>query len=210
MLGVAALTATSAAANGPKSQYFLGANTKIIRAQGENYISAPTLESGQYPLAVNGSIRIVYSEGGEIGHEYTLDLVPTGKMYTNSAPPPDDLWDATTDGCFIYAVNVDTGEVVRFKLNWKGYEVMFDLGDAFDYLGITYDPTDQTLWVARYSGGTTIEHYTMKGNFISSFDVGHDHISALALDHRDGTLWFGDGDDRGVFRQYSKDGTMLT
>ena len=49
----------------------------------------------------------------------------------------------------------------------------------------------------------------MNGDFIRRFDTGRTHMSFLALDHKDGTLWSGDGLTSGTMFQYDRDGNEL-
>ena len=196
LLFTAVFIGASAAAtnNPPHSRLYvtLSHSNEIVRIDGDDTLVAQmhgfSLEA---PLAVDGRIRTVSLEDGREGAQYDLDLNAGDRVFAHSIVD-EEILDATTDGTFIYAVSVTSGDVIRFKPDWTRPEVLFTLSGA-SYGGITYDPSNHTLWIAEF--GDRIGNYDMQGNLLSQFDLDHISdllISFLALDHADGSLWFGD------------------
>lgn len=206
-LGVAAtallLNATGHAA-GPTSELFLtddpttAGSARLVGITGTNVIfnvpQSPTAQ-GQSPIAVNSTVRTLGFGAGNsfTGAEYTLTGVATGSTY--AFPPAlgsEEVDDGTTDGSFHYAWGVTSGTAYRFSLTWTNPVPLFTLGTASgNRLGITYDPSNNSLWIAGFDGavGTLISDYSLTGTLLSSFNIGHNFSGALALDPADGTLW---------------------
>ncbi len=176
--------------------------------QGGALLRSWTLGTGtsqyQYPIAVIYTVRTMGSNEGDIGAEYDLDGVDLGARYVHP-PGPIRCWDGTTDGTHNYAIDTGGG-VYRFDRDWSNPQLLFDAGSIG---ALTYDPTDDTLWVSQFSS-TTIKNYTMAGGEIRRFDAGHEQNMALALDHADGTLWLHDRTARGTYEQWTKEGVRLT
>jgi uncharacterized protein YjiK len=73
--------------------------------------------------------------------------------------------------------------------------------------GITYDSTDQTLWIS-YIGSQDLQKYSMKGALLKSIDAVYAENAALAFDPSDGTLWVVNG-HTGYLEQFSTSGQAL-
>lgn len=158
----------------------------------------------QYPIVVTGTIRTMGANAGDIGAEYDLSGNDIGTRYTHPTGAPNRTWDATTDGVHNYSID-SNGLVFRYDRDWNNPLQLFDAGSIG---AITYDPSNNSLWVSQFSA-TNIVNYTMAGNLISSFDAGHAQNMALAMDHADGTLWLHNRTTRGTFEQWSTSGTLL-
>ena len=95
---------------------------------------------------------------------------------------------------------------------WGGSgSLLFNTGQTDD-LGITYDATNNSLWIQNYDSGV-ITDYTLGGGVITSFATvgGFNNdgyaATALALDV-DHTLWFADY-GAGTIEHYTTSGTHL-
>ena len=151
--------------------------------------------TGQFPIAVAGTIRTTGNGPGLSGGEYTLGGVPTGATYPNSAPS-GQFFDGATNGSFNYSVDFVTGNVYQFNSDWSGAKVLFTA--AVSDIGITYDFANQSLWLQNYYTGMVTD-YTLDGTMIGGFSTGMEHVTALALDYNDGTFWFNAQDGAGGF-----------
>jgi hypothetical protein len=182
VLAFAVATSTLA---GPTGQYVLTAGDQqtdwVVQGTGAAATWATT--TVEYPVAVLSTIRTTGPSPGSVGGEYSLVGVPTGTTFTNGLTS-GDIYDGTTDGTYLYAVNYGDG------------------------IGITYDPTNNSLWVSGWNTGT-ITDYSLTGTVLSSFTVPYTEISCLAFDYSDDTLWFGSQNTQGTFYQYSRTGTSL-
>jgi hypothetical protein len=203
---------------GPVSTYYLTAgvsSTVYIVQNGQVTASFPTVtvSSGsnyEYPIAVYGStFRTTNGVSGfGNGYEYTLNGTPTGASY--SLPSPiSAAYDSTTDGTHNYLVDYGAGTVYQTDTDYTNPVALFGGlgGDAF--LGITYDTTNNSLWV---SGWTTnqVSDYALNGTLLSTFSATalSSSISGFALDPASGTFWM-ESQSSGVFLEYSKTGVLL-
>ena len=190
-------------AAGPTSELFLTVDptttsARVIGIQGTNALfnvpQSPTAQ-GQSPIAVNGTVRTLGFGAGNsyVGAEYTLAGVPTGSTYAfPAALGSEEVDDGTTDGSFNYTWGVTSGIAYRLNLDWTNPVPLFTLGNAAgSRLGITYDASNNSLWIAGFTGtiGTLISDYSLSGTLLSSFNIGHGFSGALALNPADGTLW---------------------
>jgi hypothetical protein len=157
---------------------------------------------GEYAVAVASHVRTL----GSPGAEYTL----AGNYTGNDFPYPDvgaAFWDGATDGTHNYSVDYEVGGgVYQFDADWTNPVLLFSVPQG--YLGITYDATNDSLWLSRFSGNT-VANYSLSGSLLSSFVTPFDRISSLALDPADNTLWMGSQGTQGTFYQYSKAGVQL-
>ena len=193
------------------SQYFLmaGDQDNFHVLQAGSLVRSWGLAAGsdryQYPIVVLDSVRTMGATSGDIGAEYDLNGNDLGTRYTHPASAPGRGWDGATDGQNNYSI--DTGGVVtRFDLDWQNPVVLFDAGGLG---GITFDPSNNSLWISQFSGSDIVE-YSMSGTVLSSFNVGHTRNMALAMDYADGTLWLHDRNVQGTFEQWTTSGTLLT
>lgn len=198
----ALLLAVTARAAGPSSELFLTLDpttgaSRLLGITGTNttFNVLQSAGGGQSPIAVNSTIRTLGFGGGSgnTGAEYTLAGVATGNTYAfPAALGTDEVDDGTTNGTFNYGWDVTNGIAYQFSLTWTSPIALFTLGTASGhYLGITYDASNNSLWVAGLDGavGTLISNYSLTGTLLSSFSIGHNFSGSLALDPADGTLW---------------------
>lgn len=204
----AVLLAASSAVAGPVSEYYLvsGDQQRADVVQGANINRTWQTPDFEYPVAVAATVRTFGAASGTDGREYTLAGVPTGNVYPNVNM--GNVYDSTTDGRFNYLVSWDTGDVIRTNSDYSNPVVLFSSGGPGGYLGITFDPTNNSLWIAQFSGGR-VENRTMNGGLISAFNTGISLQACLALDHADGSLWLVEWTQNGDFRQFSKSGALL-
>src|SRR5437588_1931825 len=203
------LAATGADAAGPVSKLYLTAGDQqmIWVVQGTSVVNSWTEHfQHEYALEVSNTIRTLGRNTGEFGSEYTLAGAFTGNTYPYPLGPGTNLYDGTTDTTSNYGVDYNTGNVYSFSSSWTNSTYLFST--VAGSLGITYDATDNTLWLANFNGNT-VEHRSLFGTLISSFIVPFTAISCLALDPADNTLWMGSQNAQGSFYQYSKSGTAL-
>ena len=208
-LAIAGVFACSAEAGvGPVSEYYLvsGEDVRIDVVQGPNIINTWAAAYGfsEFAVAVDSTVRTL-AEPGKLGGEYTLAGVPTGKTYTS---PGFAVYDSTTDGEYNYLVTWTGNEVYRTNADYSAPSLMYSL-PANDWLGITYDPTNNSLWLAAFTGGDVI-NIDMAGNILSVFNTGLGFQAALALDHADGSLWLVKWAYTGDFYQFDKSGNLLS
>jgi hypothetical protein len=203
------LAATGKAQAGPISALYLGSGSQIHVVQGSSIVNSWAAPgNNEHAIAVDSTVRTVGYFQGAVGREYTLTGTTTGTTYTNPLPN-SGIYDGTTDGTFNYAVNYNDGVVYRFNSDWTTAVALFDAGTNTNFVGITYDSTNNSLWISGW-GDTMVHNYTMDGTLLSSFSTGHITNGALALDSADGTLWLRNFQTTGQFEQYSKTGTLLS
>ena len=117
-LAVAFSTSTKA---GPLSPLYLSTGSTVEVLQSTTILDSWSTGEQEYSIAVQGTVR-TWSQGNPVlsllGHEYTLDGIPTGASYPNSVGCC--FRDGTTDGQFNYAVRQVAGddEIYRFNLDW--------------------------------------------------------------------------------------------
>lgn len=157
---------------------------------------------GENAIALPGSVRTMSSGGGA---EYTFAGVPTGVTYIG---PGFGNWrDGTTDGAYNYSVDGSMGSsgVYRFSNTWGNPTLLFTTGALF--AGITYDPSNNSLWLSSLTGG--IENRSMSGALQFSFNPTSGVALFLAMDYQDGTLWMANGASGNPLLQYSRSGVYL-
>lgn len=207
----ALLGLTANAQTGPVSNYYLtnGDGQKIWIVQGATAATSFTATSfEEYPIYVLGStIRTTgdSSSNDMIGNQYTLAGAPTGTMYALSSPILR-AFDATTDGARSYAVDFDAGIVYQMNLDYTSPVALF----SAQGLGITYDSSNNSLWVSSWSTNAVTD-YSLTGTVLASFNasVVSGSLTSLALDPATGTLWMGSQLTEGTFYEYSRTGTLL-
>ena len=200
------------AGSGPVSKLYLTAGD-----QGHNFIiqgstvtqsnqAAASSAKGESAIAVSGDVRtlIPSSTGSTGGANYDLNFTDTGGRYTSTF----NFFDGTTDGTHNYGVNFNFGSenVYQTGRNWQTSVALFQVPEA--YFGITYDRTNNSLWISNFNG-TTVSDYSLTGTLLSSFNTTFSSITCLALDPADNTLWMGSQNTKGTFYQYSKGGVFL-
>lgn len=208
----AALFAASAAFGGTSitSELYLTAGDQstiwVVQGTGVNRSWGMVSGNREYPIAVTGEVRTLGGLAPELGAGYSLTGVDTGARYDFPAGV-GSAWDGTTDLLNNYVMDFNTSTVFRTGLDWSAPELLFSVAGG-SYLGITYDFTDNTLWVSGWSQGV-VEHRSMGGTLLGSFNTPFTSISCLALDHVTGTLWMGSQNTQGTFYQYSKAGVSM-
>src|SRR5437016_1857914 len=155
--------AGGAFANGPTSKLYLtaGANNMSWVVQGPSVVNSWTQHNGnEYPIAVVLSVRTLGDSTGTNGAEYTLGGSFTGTNYPFPFTAGVNVYDGATDTNNNCTVDYSSGNVYVTNANWANPAFLF--ATATGYLGITYDPTDNTLWLANFNG-TTVEHRSLFG-----------------------------------------------
>jgi hypothetical protein len=177
---------------------------KMYVIQGENVINTwVKYNSGESPIAVMDTIRTSnQSWGGQPGAEYTLSGIFTGTTY----PGYWEHYDGTTDGSYNYSVDYG-GNVYKFNRDWTDPVRIFGTTWGTYSTGITYDPTNNSLWFSYY-GGSEIENLSMTGQLLSSFTTVLSP-TFLAMDYADGTLWTASRYGNALY-QYSRTGALLS
>ena len=214
LLVIVAGTATLAPADvsaGPVSPLYVTHGGYIDVVQGGGVVNsfATSCCDDERAIAVNATVRTLGRTPGANGHEYTLAGVPTGTTYALDG----FAYDGTTDGLHNYAiVGGAPGGVVEFDSNWAN-PVMLGFAVRGEF-GITYDPTDNTLWTSCYACTAGVEHWTMGGVLLGGFATpggfpgGLGARLALALDHADNTLWMYNQADN-MMEHWTKGGLQL-
>ena len=196
------------AGSGPVSKLYLTAGEQghnfII--QGSTVTQSNVAVGKESAIAVSGDVRtlIPSSAGNTGGANYDLNFTDTGGRYTSTF----NFFDGTTDGTHNYSVNYNIGSenVYQTDRNWQTPVALFQVPEA--YLGITYDRTNNSLWISNFHG-TTVGDYSLTGTLLSSFNTTFNSITCLSLDPADNTLWMGSQNTKGTFYQYSKGGVFL-
>jgi len=215
-----AMLAPADADAGPVSPLYLTHQDHIDVVQGGGVVNSFPSTYGisgfsvccDLAIAVNATVRTLgYDAGFGGGQEYTLAGVPTGTTYGGFTSGGGGAYDGTTDGLHNYTVGYFASGVVQYDSAWANPVV---LGFATDgQMGITYDPTDNTLWTSCYGCGAGVQHWTMAGALLGGFATpggvsGADHRLALALDHADDTLWMFN-QVSGLMEHWTKGGVQL-
>jgi hypothetical protein len=209
-----AFAGVAQAGPGPISPLYLtsgagGSCTDIQVVQGNSVIQTfpaaynPGLEC---PIAVYGDVRTAGYVPGAQGGQYTLGGTPTGTFYVlPSTVGPG--FDSTSDGSHNYLVDWDFGTVYQTARDYTNPTALFGTGRGYE-LGITYDTSNQSLWIANWLNNT-VSDYSLSGVVLSSFSTAYGYPSALALDPADHTLWLVNR-YTGNLEQYSTTGVLLS
>jgi hypothetical protein len=201
--------ANQAIGQGPVSAYYLtaGDQSQMHRLIGTSVTSWTDGASIEYPVAVLGTVRTAGRNSSEFGFEYSLAGTATGGGPYSYSSLVGDAYDSTTDGTFNYLVGFGNQAVYRTNLDYTGATQLFGgLGELF--LGITYDRTNNSLWISSWSG-TVVRNYSLGGTLLGSFNVPNVNNGALALDPATDTLWIADRTQQGRYREFTKSGTLL-
>jgi hypothetical protein len=230
-----AIGAQAAPFTGPVSPYYLDnyEDQTIYVVQGTSVINSfPWAYSAGNGAGYNeGNLavtNVVTTNGfGSYGSpdtagQYTLGGTPTGVGHIGQ-PTPGTVYeyeyDGTSDGTHNYTVQYYaytgsgyTENVIQTDLNWQDPTALFSVqsstGAIGEDLGITYDPTNNSLWISGWSNGL-ISDYSLSGTLLSSFNTGlGGELGALGLDHADNTLWLSYEQGNTLY-QFSKSGVLL-
>jgi len=170
-------------------------------------------DAEQALAVVGGTVRQVTHSGSyNGGSEYTLNGVPTGTTYDFAY----SVYDATTDGVYIYAWNWYSSQLDRYSLDWEFIEVVFDLPPQYDrgFMGITWDPSTGSIWLAPWIFDPAhygfLYNYDLQGNLLGTIALDNPASggNGLAMDWADNTIWFFSWTDQ-RYEQYEMDGTYL-
>jgi hypothetical protein len=219
-----AIAAGSAQADqiGPIGTYYLtdyinltnfGSSLDAIR--GNTYVQNPSIfQQQEGPIAVFNNLGVLRTagyqytnSGGEYAPVPSLTVSPTGPIYTNTWQN-DLYYDSTTNGTSNFLVGLLNGNVLATSTTFGGTPtILFNTHETED-LGITYDATNNSLWIQNNQTGR-ITDYTLTGQVITSFAAtpGTNGATALAMDV-DHTLWY-DLYGAGTIEHYSTTGTFL-
>lgn len=166
-------------------------------------------------LAILGTVRMYGQYGGAAGREYDLNGNLIGGSYLNTGFV--DCYDGATDGGHNFTISHnDFGNnfaVIAGDASWGGMAVSFVPQRRSS--GITFDPTDGTLWITNNVGGSDrVQHYTVGGSLLGEFGVDPNLVNgggyAIALDLADQTLWIpGAFGSANLLYQYDKAGNLL-
>ena len=230
MAASALLSANAMAApiNGPIGTYYItdGGNAQnpgIIYAIKDHATGSTNMNDqanqSEYPIAVNGQEVHTTGFGNTFsGSAYTgvaaLTLTPTAAFYPGSTDAR--MTDGTTDGTHNYGVTygalggTEGAKVFQFNTNWGNKQLLFNIpdiqvqGDKNFWNGITYDPTNNSLWMSNLDRNVVAD-FDLTGNLIANslFSTAADTtMYALALDV-DHTLWMtGNPSSGGSFSLY--------
>ncbi len=205
--GLTVAGSVAQAQSGPGANYYMTAGDQSQNwiALGGTAIMSAQKTGGEYNIAVSGDVRTTRHNGSALGQQYDLSFSSTGTTYAGTW---DGIYDGTTDGSRNYTMNFATGDVLSYDRNWQGPTTLFNAGGTSgSYLGITYDGTGG-LWISRWNSDV-VEHRSMTGSLLSSFNTGFNSITCLAMNYSDGTLWMGTQGLLGKFFQFSTTGTSL-
>lgn len=201
------LIAGSAALAGPVGSYYASiGGQRFVVVQGNSIVNGWNAKNGcEWSVNVYNDVRTnPAGTGCGAGAQYTLGGSYTGVNYAEEVSGYQDTDDSTTDGNYNYTVSYQTGSVIRTDRNFAGATSLFNVGSGT--IGITYDETDDSLWVIGFQSNM-LRHYAMNGSQLGSFALNGGVTGGLALDHLDQTLWL--VDTAGTMQQYSKTGQHL-
>ncbi len=211
-----ALAFTGVALAGPSSPLYLTYTTdlnggnSIVVVQGNGVINSFAEAYGppdEVPIAVWGDVRTAGAFPGWHGGQYSLTGTPSGTVYPMTSIA-SSAYDSTTDGSHNFLVDYSYGFVYQTARDFTNAVPLFTAGGLYN-LGITYDKTNNSLWISEW-GGTTVTDYSLSGTVISSFDTGHYFNGALAMDPATHTLWLVDDENTFELEQYSTAGALLS
>jgi hypothetical protein len=187
----------------------MGGSIFVIDTSTQTVVNSWTPQSSaESAFAIGSTVRTVNGLGGSgNGAEYTLDGTFTGTTYQQNAAVL--ALDGTQDGTHNYLVDIFAGNVFSFDSNWANPVFLFNpsSGPAI-WTGITYDATNNSLWLADVLN-STVADFTMSGALLGSFTTSAPNPVGLALDPADQTLWTTDDNLPGVIEQYDKSGNLL-
>ena len=193
--------------------YITDGDSRTIQAIQGNAIIAQNLATpGQYHYAivVRGTIWTAGYAAGQNRQEFAnATLLPTANSGAFTAPAGNpEILDGATDGAFNYTINDGTGDVLRYNLDWSGAPVTVFTAACGGGIcpGISYDPVNQSLWVADQ---TNISQYAMDGTPLGSFAHG-DNAGALAFETTTNSLWLVSNGPNNTLRQFSRAGALLS
>jgi PEP-CTERM motif len=214
VLCLLAVALTAAAQTGPKSPLYLtytqaGNLYDIAVVQGNTITTFPEAYNPgvEVPIAVFGDVRTTgYVSNSALGGQYSLGGTPTGTTYTLPGAIAGGAYDSTSDGSHNYLVDYLDGGVYQTARDFSNPVLLF--GSSAGLLGITYDRSNNSLWITPFEG-STVTDYSLSGTVLSTFTIAGITPGGLAWDPADGTLWMAEGYS-GDLVQYSTAGVLLS
>ena len=220
VLAVAAVATVNADTLGPAQTLYLGGSSGsgsalftvqgntlnlVNSAYGYEWGVVASTDKGVQTYAASATVQ------NGLSGQYTLGPTPTPThvTYTNTIPPTttyNETDDGTTDGKYNYIWSIHNGAAYRLSRDMTDPVLLFSYGDTDQFAGITYDVTNNSLWLSGW-GSQKIVDVRFDGTLISSFDTGHMRNGSLALDSA-GTLWL-NNDLTQTLEGWSKSGTLL-
>ena len=212
-----AFTGVTFANAGPTSKLYLTGNhpnaggEKIIAVQGQSIVvSADTAYSqNEWAIAAYGDLRTAGSDSSTVGGWYDLQA-QAGSNYTQYRLPSsinEEILDATSDGAYNYFVETGTATVYQTARDYTNAVSLFQIHDAGQWSGITYDPASHSLWLDSRDTNLMVQ-YSLSGQKLSSFNVQNSTNGGLAFDPADKTLWLINYTSS-TLEQYSTSGQYL-
>ena len=164
-------------------------------------------------LVVQNTIKMYGQTGNSVGHEYSLTGTQLAGQYINAGFV--DCFDGATDGSRNWTISHNDFSNNFACLvgdgSWGGVHIAFVPTRRSS--GVTYDSTDDTLWISNNVGGCDrIQHYTTGGTLLAEFPIATVNGGGygIALDPADDTLWMpGAYATQGQLFQYDKFGALL-
>jgi len=210
-----AFTGVALANPGPTSPLYLtytfdlNGGHSIVMVQGNSITSFAEAYGApdEVPIAVAGDVRTSGNSLTTVGGQYSLAGIPTGTTYFLPAIA-STAYDSTTDGSHNYLVDYTYSTVYQTARDFTNPVALFTSTGPYN-VGITYDKTNNSLWIAGFGATTLVTDYSMNGTVLSSFDTGNYLNGALAMDPATHTLWLVDG-NTGNLEQYSTTGALLS
>lgn len=179
-----------------------GDSSRLAIVQGGVVQNVVGTQQGAYPIAVSGTVWT----GSLYGNSQSLEFDLNGNYLGNAVNINQaNAVDGTTDGVqYNYQLSGCFGTnavVYRSNLDFSNAQPLFNAFGMSRSVGITYDPTDSTLWV---SGDVEMRHYDLAGNFLGGWNH-QSGDSTLAYEPSTDTLWL----VRSSMYQYDKSGNLL-
>ena len=191
---IAALASTPASA-GPVTPYWLtaGDQGRTYVVQGNSVIQTHTYSPGahhEYPIAIADTVRTFGGVNTRFGREYNLDGTLTGTTYTNTGPF-NGVWDGTTNASTAnYSLTQGSHQVVRYDRDWTNPTVLFGTtGLSSQWGGITYDSSDDTIWLKARGSNAGLRQYALDGTLLGSFTVAGTTNWGLAYEEATDSFW---------------------
>ena len=181
----------------PTSKLYITGNTpngggeQILVVQGPStIISADTAYSNEeWPIAVYGDVRTAGYNASNDGGFYDLTVQASPFVHYTLPSFMRAIYDSTSDGTHNYMVDFATNTVYQTARDYTNASILFQLNTGANrWSGITYDPTNQSLWLVAHESNVMAD-YSLNGKLLSSFNVQTSTNGPLAFDPADHTLW---------------------
>jgi len=211
-----AFSGVALAGPGPSSPLYLtytfdlNGGHSIVVVQGNSITSFAEAYGppDEVPIAVGGDVRTSGNSLTTIGGQYSLAGTPTGTTYTLTGIA-STAYDSTTDGSHNFLVDYTYGTVYQTARDFTNPVALFSGTGSYN-VGITYDKTNNSLWISGWGATTVVTDYSLNGTVLSSFDTGHYENASLAMDPATHTLWLVDDENSFKLEQYSTAGVLLS